>query len=91
MSGESGGTSRLNDDVVISQCDLVAEREAFALQAALGAIAMFSHISAMLYSEAIYRALPDLQGFHLSPLTSHLSPYSAAQLPNAQHLPCRQH
>lgn len=27
MSGESGGTSRLNDDVVISQCDLVAERE----------------------------------------------------------------
>ena len=28
MSGESGGTSRLNVDEVNSQCDLVAEREA---------------------------------------------------------------
>ena len=27
LSGESGGTSRLNDDEVSSQCDFVAERE----------------------------------------------------------------
>lgn len=48
----------------LQQRDPLVEREVFALQAALGANAMFSHLSAMLIAlqpKAIYRPTADLQ------------------------------
>ena len=65
MSGESGGSSRFNDDAVIGQRDLLAERES-----AMPFPAAFTEDSAHEYRarryeerKAIYYGVPRKEGF----------------------------